>query len=268
MNKQMHKVRKKVDQKRKKRDLHFEKERERQRSTESGFYPHHSDAPYHEPEFYMWRDQEDTNDTPKSRKGTWVIQGFAAVILFLLTGILFQSNHPALEDARGFVERSFEQEFPFAAASAWYEERFGSPLAFMPGGNTLEEPVANVPENNPSAPVIPVSGTVAETFSENGKGIILETGPNETIEAAEGGVIIHAGPHEEWGNAVAVQHYEGGEAWYGMLEGINVKLYDHVSSGTVIGSVEKLEEQEGGRYSFALKENGDYVDPSDVISFD
>ncbi|WP_158738213.1 M23 family metallopeptidase [Alteribacillus sp. YIM 98480] len=262
MDKNINKVRRQIENKRKKREW----TRERDQSSSYEFYPHHSDAPYHEPEFYKWSDQEKAMDRPDKRGGAWVLQSLIAATLFLLIGILFQSSHPAFEGARQYITTSFEEEFPFAAATAWYEERFGSPLAFLPFQDNLENtPQQPVSESTDSF-AVPVSGTVAESFSENGKGIVLETGKDESIEAIKGGVVVHTGPHEEWDLAVAVQHYEGGESWYGMMDNVEVKLYDHVSTGTVLGTVDT--EEGSGRFSLAIKENNEYIDPVDVIAFD
>ncbi|SFE70886.1 peptidoglycan DD-metalloendopeptidase family protein [Alteribacillus iranensis] len=264
MARNMNKIRRQLESKRKKRPL-----RNKEGEAKYTFYPHHADAPYHEPEFYKWQewDNKKSVDKPEVKQnGAWILQSLAAVTLFLLIGILFQTNHPALEGARSFVATSFEEEFPFAEATAWYEETFGSPLAFLPFQDSLERPVAKETPEQVTPLAVPVSGTITESFSENGKGIVLNTGEKETVEAVKGGVIIHAGPHEEWDLAVAVQHYEGGESWYGLLDQVDVKLYDHVTSGTTIGRVSGKEEE--GRYSLAMKEKGEYIDPADVISIE
>lgn len=262
MDKNINKIRRQIENKRKKREWM----RERDQSSSYEFYPHHSDAPYHEPEFYKWSDQEKEMDRQDKRGGAWVLQSLIAATLFLLIGILFQSSHPAFEGARQYIATSFEEEFPFAAATAWYEERFGSPLAFLPFEDNLEN-TSQQPVSEPTDSfAVPVSGTVAESFSENGKGIVLDTGQDESIEAIKGGVVVHTGPHEDWDLAVAVQHYEGGESWYGMMDNVEVKLYDHVSTGTVLGSVDTKEGS--GRFSLAIKENNQYIDPVDVIAID
>ncbi|WP_054635053.1 peptidoglycan DD-metalloendopeptidase family protein [Thalassobacillus sp. C254] len=65
-----------------------------------------------------------------------------------------------------------------------------------------------------------------------------------------------------------MQHYDGGESWYGMLEEVEVKLYDHIQAGENIGQVNTQEGSESGIFYFALKEEDQYIDPSEVISFD
>lgn len=264
MARNINKIRRQIETKRKKHGTLRQGEQEQKYA----FYPHSADAPYHEPEFYNWQDKEKRMiDSPKRQtNGVWILQSFMATVLFLLIGILFQTNHPALEETKSLVVTSFEEEFPFARVTAWYEENFGSPLALLPFEDSLEEPVAREAPEEVKPIAIPVSGTVSESFSENGKGIVFNTGEQEKVEAVKGGVIVHAGPHEEWGTAVAVQHYEGGEAWYGMLDQVEVKLYDHVSTGTPLGSAQN---KDGKRsFSLAIKEQGTYVDPADVFSFE
>ncbi|MDA3129263.1 peptidoglycan DD-metalloendopeptidase family protein [Aliibacillus thermotolerans] len=269
MSKDIQKVRKKLYQKRKRRYDTYQRERRKQEASPPSYhyYPHHPDAPYHEPEFYVWQQQEKEGRKADKQKsgGGLVIQSFLAATLFLLVLILFQSPHPALEGARGYIETAFEEEFSFATATKWYEEHFGSPLAFLPFETSMEREVTS--SDSSTGMSIPVNATVTESFSENGKGIIFETGEDDAVVALKGGVVIHAGPHEEWDLAVGIDHYDGGEAWYGLMESIDVKLYDHIAPGTVLG---KGSEEETGniRFSLALMEEGKYVDPVGVMRFD
>ncbi|SFP74465.1 M23 family metallopeptidase [Salibacterium halotolerans] len=261
MDRNIQKVRRQVHHKRRKRAAAND------RSPSYGYYPSHSDAPYHEPEFYVWQDQEKRQEPRRKQKGVWVLQSFLAAMVFLLTGILFQSAHPSFQGAKQFVESSFQEEFPFAAVTAWYEERFGSPVAFLPDGAETDTASSDFTAEEGAEPAaVPVSGTVAESFSENGKGVVLETGSGSDIEAVNGGLVIHTGPHEDWELAVGIQHYDGGESWYGLLDQVDVKLYDHVASGDVLGKVEAGEGN--GRYALAVKKDGQYVDPMDVIAVD
>ncbi|MFD2705159.1 peptidoglycan DD-metalloendopeptidase family protein [Salibacterium lacus] len=261
MDRNIQKVRRQVHQKRRKRAASNE------RGPAYGYYPSHSDTPYHEPEFYVWQKQEKKEEPRRKQKGVWVLQSFLAAMVFLLTGILFQSAHPAFQGAKQFVESSFQEEFPFASVTAWYEERFGSPVAFLPdAGNEANTASSDPSAEEPDPAAVPVSGTVTESFSENGKGVVLETGSGSEIEAVNGGLVIHTGPHEDWDLAVGVQHYEGGESWYGLLDQVDVKLYDHVAGGDVLGKVESGEGS--GRYALAVKQDGQYVDPMDVIAVD
>ncbi|MGY4689423.1 peptidoglycan DD-metalloendopeptidase family protein [Salibacterium sp. K-3] len=260
MDKNIQKIRREAGHKRRKRAAISD------RKPSYGYYPNHSDAPFHEPEFYVWQEQEKQQESRSSQKGGWVLQSFLAAVVFLVTAMLFQSAHPGFEGARKFVETSFQEEFPFAQAAAWYEKRFGSPVAFLPGSDQTETapPQAAGGETEPAA--VPVSGTIAESFSENGKAVVLETGNNREIGAVSGGVVVHTGPHEDWDLAVGVQHYDGGESWYGMLDEVEVKLYDHVAGGDLLGKAGAADGS--GRYALAMKKDGQYIDPMDVISID
>lgn len=190
-----------------------------------------------------------------------------AVILFLCVGILFKNGSTQLEPVRQFVSNAYSEEFQFAAIANWYEKQFGQPLALLPKNSD----VAYQPEDEEDSPVYaaPASGTIREDFSENGRGILVETDIDAEIEAAKGGIVIAVGEGEEGvGKHVIVQHYDETESTYGMLNDIYVNIYDHIQAGRVIGTASENEQGETGIYYFALKKGDSYINPSDVISFE
>ncbi|PSL43962.1 stage IV sporulation protein FA [Salsuginibacillus halophilus] len=231
------------------------------------YHPGPEEMQQHEPEFYAW--QQAYKDEPKRKKQLqhrFLVQWLSALFLFLIIGMLFQADNPRLVPVQQAVESSFQDHFQFAAAASWYEENFGSPLPYMPeiagSDETVEDPAAEV---SYAAPAV---GVIAEPFSEHGRGIRLETIESGTVEAAQGGVVIHAGASETWGEAVAVQHENGDESWYGMLENVDVGLYEHVSAGDVIGQAAVQEGTDKRQFSFGVKEDGEFIDPLDVMTFE
>ncbi|UTR15462.1 M23 family metallopeptidase [Salipaludibacillus sp. LMS25] len=222
--------------------------------------------------FDMVKDRSLQKPTTESyfNKDTFIMQLLAGVCFFLIIGILMQTSTPALEQMRHFVERQFKEEFQFERVALWYEDLFGRPVALFP---TQMETVApgDLEEQVPNHYALPATGTIKETFEQNGRGIYVETDLEEAVEAVRSGVIRYIGEDEEheWGQVVIVRHYDGGESWYGMLEDIYVNLYDHVDSGDVLASVSShAEHEETGIYYFALKEGDVFIDPVDVISVD
>jgi len=217
-----------------------------------------------EPDFYFYQDGQE--GTKGFSADGFVLKTFIAAALFFATAILFQNEWKQVEPVRQFVKDSYETEFQFATIANWYENQFGRPLALIPfETNMALGELENAPE---LAYAVPASGTIAESFETNGTGIIVKTEPKASVEAAKAGFVFFIGEEEEIGKAVGVQHYDGGESWYGMLENIDVKLYDHIEIGTKVGTV-SLDKKEGtGMYYFALKQGETYIDPIDVISFE
>lgn len=68
-------------------------------------------------------------------------------------------------------------------------------------------------------------------------GVKLTLGNNNIINVQESGMIVFIGEKENYGNVVIVQQINGIDMWYGNIDTVNVKLYDYVEKGTVLGEV-------------------------------
>ncbi|AXF55782.1 M23 family metallopeptidase [Salicibibacter kimchii] len=232
-----------------------------------GYYPSREEMNEHEPEFYLWRDQDNKqSSSPRKEKmkQRFFIQWLGALACFLLTAMIVQTNVPLSADTKQTAVNLYENEFQFATVSNWYEEQFGRPLALFPEEQSYESELVGS-----EGYALPAAGAgIAESFSENGRAIVLETMEDEEVIATRGGVVIQASADEDWGQVVVVQHEDGTEAWYGTLDSIDVGLYDHVEAGALLGEVMSDEDGEGGRFTFAIRENEEYIDPNEVMTFD
>ena len=88
------------------------------------------------------------------------------------------------------------------------------------------------------------------------------------VEAINDGIVIFAGEKEGIGKTIIIQHKNNSESWYGQLESFNVALYDPVKKGMQIGQMTRSEDGSKGTFYLAVKENGEFVDPKKVISFE
>jgi stage IV sporulation protein FA len=228
----------------------------------------HEDA-REEPDLYV-PPNANNNALPHVKKGDFFLfRVMAAICLFLMTAILFQSSVPQAEGVKQFVKQSYEQEFQFAAIANWYENQFGRPLALIPVNQDVAQ--GDPTEQVELAYALPASGTISQGFEHNGKGILVETGMNAEVEAVKGGQVVKVGTdesEENLGKTVTVKHYDGTESLYGMLDDVEVNLYDHIQAGFAIGTVSTNEEVEKGIFYFALKKDDKYINPSEVLSFE
>ena len=53
------------------------------------------------------------------------------------------------------------------------------------------------------------------------------------------GLVVFVGEKEGYGNVVIVEQLDGIDCWYGNLSTTNVKLYDYVEAGSLLGVVDK-----------------------------
>lgn len=189
-----------------------------------------------------------------------------SICLFLIIAILFKVNAPQLAQVRDFVKHTYEHEFQFATIAHWYENQFGRPLALVP----VTEHTSEKREEIEVHYALPVNGIIYEHFEVNGRGIIIETDVGASIESIRGGYVISVGEDREGelGKTVTVQHFDGTESVYGLLNTIDVNIYDHIEAGTKIGTVSTDERGEKGIFYLGLKQGNRYIDPSDVLPFE
>ncbi|BCB04989.1 M23 family metallopeptidase [Bacillus sp. KH172YL63] len=202
---------------------------------------------------------------PLFKKETFMLKILGAGIMVLVTAIMFKSPSPVFDEAKSVVTKTMDTEFQFAAISTWYEDQFGKPLALLPTSETGGENASG----QSAEYARPASGKVVENFKTNGQGIMLETVLGEDVTAMKGGLIIFAGKKEEFGNTVVIQHADQSESWYGNLESIDVKQYEKIEKGSLVGEVSTSSQNDGtGEFYFAIKMGDTFIDPIQVMSFD
>lgn len=207
---------------------------------------------------------------PLASKQRFILRVMVAAALFLGVGILFKNPTPAFDGARAFVKDTFHHEFQFALVSDWYKKKFGEPLALFPKPNDSKDEM-KAGQANPGY-AMPVSGTattVTKTFTDTGKGIMVETGTSKAVvEAVKQGFVTSVGEKPGLGKTVVIQLPDGSEAWYGKLAKVDVKLYDTVEAKEKVGTVTAAKNGKSGTFFFALKKGDSFVNPLKVIHFE
>lgn len=215
----------------------------------------------HEDANISYSTYETESDHPLFRKEYFLFKILASIALFLIVSVIFKHPSQQLDSTRNYVTKTMNQDFQFASISSWYESTFGKPIAFLPQKEetteTVEEPYA-----------LPASAKITQTFETNGEGIIVETGKGSKAEAINDGLVIFAGTKKGIGKTIIIQHKNKSESWYGQLESFDVAPYELVKKGKPIGQVTRSEDGSKGTFYLAIKENGEFIDPKKVISFE
>jgi stage IV sporulation protein FA len=60
---------------------------------------------------------------------------------------------------------------------------------------------------------------------------------NNLVPINESGIVVFIGEKDGYGNTVIVQRIDGVDEWYGNIINTNVKLYDYVEKGSLLGEV-------------------------------
>lgn len=125
-----------------------------------------------------------------------------------------------------FYQHVYETNFSFMTVNQWYEKTFGGPLPFQ-----------DLWKDKVTTPVFDekLEYRKKEAYQE---GVKLEVNPNYLIPNLESGMVVFIGEKEGYGNTVIVQQVNGVDAWYANVKNNNVKLYDYVEKGSLLGEVE------------------------------
>ena len=66
-------------------------------------------------------------------------------------------------------------------------------------------------------------------------GVKLNVDSNYLVPIEESGVVVFIGEKEGYNNTVIIQRIDGIDEWYGNINNVNVKLYDYVNKGSILG---------------------------------
>ncbi|WP_087971802.1 M23 family metallopeptidase [Oceanobacillus rekensis] len=187
-----------------------------------------------------------------------VVKGVLSVMLFLGTALIWQTDSDFLHKPKEWTSQVLTNEFPFAKVNVWYKETFGQPLSLSPNS------IAQLDHNQEIA--LPVTGNITETFQANGTGIMISPGDTANVSSIREGVVIFAGNDKITNKTVTVQHSDGSVSNYGNLSTIDVHLYQFISGNQLLGSFVPSVENE--TVYFSITKDNDYIDPVQVIPVD
>ncbi len=146
-----------------------------------------------------------------------------------------------------FYEQVYETNFSFAYINNVYKNLFGNPIPFQELVKT------------------PVQATFKEQLvykeKENYKeGVKLTVEDHYLVPIKNSGLVVFIGEKEGYGKTVIIQQMNGVDLWYGGLKEINVKLYDYVEEGSLLG------ETENQNLFLVFKKEGTTLDYKEYLS--
>lgn len=162
----------------------------------------------------------------KTNKNRSSLYGFISkllitIILTLITLILLKSNNKL---KTFFYNKVYDNNISFATINKWYENHFGSSIPFK---ELVEKDTKAVFNNK-------LEYSKKEKYLD---GVKLSVDKNYLVPILESGMVVYIGKKEGYGNTVIVQQINGVDVWYGNINNPNVKLYDYVEKGKLLGDV-------------------------------
>ena len=148
-----------------------------------------------------------------------LISRILITIIFVLGSIIYTNIN---SDNKKLYKKYFlKNSLSFTKINNLYNDLFGE-IDFIKKNKDNSKPVFN---------------NISYTNIENYKnGVKLNVSPNETISVITSGIVVYIGEKEELGNTIIIQGNDGVDIWYSNLTDTNIKVYDYIESGTILGT--------------------------------
>lgn len=139
-------------------------------------------------------------------------------IIFLLGMIIVKENPKFKTIIRRNV---YEASFKFNKTKKAYEKYFGNILSIDKISPTTKEVFAEKLQYSDSS-----------TYKD---GVKLKVSKNYMVPTLESGVVVFIGDKKDYGKTIVIEQTNGISTWYGNINTNNIKLYDYIEKGTLLG---------------------------------
>ena len=170
----------------------------------------------------------------------WLVKLCIVVLITLLTLILIRKNN----NIKNIIyDNVYNSNISFTKINNLYKKYFGN-------NNILDSKLSMKPVFN-------------EKLMYNRKtkfkdGLKLSVDDNYLVPSLDGGLVIFIGKRDNYNDVVIVEQVNGVDVWYGNLSNINVKLYDYIEKGSLIGNCNK-------ELYLVFKKDGNIINYEDKI---
>ena len=139
-----------------------------------------------------------------------------------------------------FYKKIYEDSFDFGYINKLYKQYFGK---ILPLSIESTKPVFN-------------EDLIIESKEKYLDGVKLAT-KNRLIPLLKDGLVVYVGEKEGYGNTIIVSGSDGIDIWYSNMDNINIKLYDYLEKGSLIG--------ESSNLVLVYKKDGEVLNYNDYI---
>ena len=175
-----------------------------------------------------------TNDSVCNKKSKYIITKILLSIVFLMSSLIFiklDDNNKLL-----YKKEVLTNSLSFTSINNWYEKYFGS--------------VAPVVKNEK---LVFSDDMIVSEIKDYDTYELLSLKSSNAVSSITGGIVVYIGNKDNLGETIIVQGNDGFDIWYGNMENINVKLYDYIEGGSIIGSAIN------NKLKLSIRDNDKYI---------
>jgi len=90
-------------------------------------------------------------------------------------------------------------------------------------------------------------------------GALLKVTNNYLVPTLESGIVVFIGDKEHYGHTIIIQQINGIDVWYGNINTNDIKMYDYVEKGSLLGEVTD------NKLYLVFEKEGEYLDYKDYL---
>lgn len=163
---------------------------------------------------------DDNKSTLSKFLFTILIKSLIVVLLFLSSMIFIRQND---KNKKIFKEKVYNNSLSFAKIYNLYSKYLGDALPFK---DTIKDDTKKVSNEK----------ITYSSIKKVGDDYLLVVPSNYTLQSIKSGIVIEVKKDDKYKNIVKIQDKSGVNITYKNLNEVEVKLYDYVEKGEILGS--------------------------------
>lgn len=164
---------------------------------------------------------DDNKSTLSKFLFTILIKSLIVVLLFLSSMIFIRQND---KNKNIFKEKVYNNSLSFAKIYNLYSKYLGDALPFK---DTIKDDTKKVSNEK----------ITYSSIKKEGDDYLLVVPSNYTLQSIKSGIVIEVKKDDKYKNMVKIQDKSGVNITYKNLNEVEVKLYDYVEKGEILGSI-------------------------------
>ncbi len=166
--------------------------------------------------------------------------------ILLLTVLCMVKMNPNTK--KDVYQTIFGKNFSFVSFQEWYQKYFG---------NLFPEEIS---KKLPKEQMVFQESFVYQDKKEIKNGVRVSVGKGYLMPALESGLVVFMGNQEGYGETLIIQQVNGVDAWYVGITPTDLKLYDYIEKGSLLGEAKEKE------IDLYFQKEGAFVSYQDYIS--
>ena len=173
--------------------------------------------------FNLYNKKEEKESLLKKMIFTTFIKTLVVIILCLISLIYIKQNN---DNKKNFKKYVYTNSLSFAKIYSLYNKYIGDVVPFK---NIKEKQIK----------VSNVDNIIYSDIKKENNGYVLTVSDEYSVSSLKSGIVVEVRKDDKYKNILTIQDRNGLNITYGYLDNINIKLYDYVKKGELIGNCNK-----------------------------